>query len=239
MSVGVRYPYASAIARAEELSKRVRAEFCDFFNSKRPPTFDELRQIVEDNRSVLVENEKIPGGQEAVLIDVEGVSYILIDKRFRRRKTNRAFCLGHELGHLLLNHQSTFVGNLVMPYSEKPYDADQALQVLYENERELEANFFSMMLIAPDPYLDEIVDNAIYISAYQLAKRLDIELGSAAARIELYRSMFGYERSYAAAARKNRTIEEDKLVSRELPSKCQGLEVYLPLISPQLVQYIQ
>lgn len=235
----VRYPYASAIAIAKSLSDRVKRHFPTLFCAVGSPTYDHLKKLATERDAVVVEDERIPGGREAVLMDVEGISYILLHKRLKRRRLDRSFYLGHELGHVLLEHQSAFVNDLDFPYSERPYTRDQELQVLYENQREIEANFFSMMLIAPDPFLDRIVSEKVYISAYNLADSLELSLNLAVARIELYRSMYGYENSYRAAARNSGNMDETRLVSVELPRGTHGLEAYLPEISSRLLAYIK
>lgn len=156
--------------------------------------FSFLKKLCEVTGARVIEDEVLPSpSMRAAVIDVAGVPFIVLADTLVTTG-DRLIALAHELSHALLEHLKR-PNFSVQGYSEAMRFADGALQMKYTQETELEADLLGMMLVMSDTFLHRVVQDTIFIPTPRLSSEKRLPLEWVAARVQLYREMYGYTES--------------------------------------------
>lgn len=189
------YPRDRAFAMARRLGEELEAIVPTTWHADRIVTSDQVIAVAESLRIRVRRNETLPGDLHGLTLRVEGHPFIVIDRRVSRNSAEEALILAHELAHNALSHWQVPGLSSVRGYRGTMRELDEKLSIRYRQETELEADLFAMQMVIPDAYLDAIVERSIWIPTLQLAKQYGFTRGLLAARVEVYRGIYGYERS--------------------------------------------
>lgn len=189
------YPLKRAIKLAKDIADFGQQHHPNVFNDPNFHGMEYLKDRCAQMGVYIVSGKDLPGAKrKAVVMDVKGTPFIVLDKSLEARRGRLICALAHELGHIMLGHFAR-LNFCVLGFSETSNEWDARLQAIYCAETELEADLIAMMLILPDSYLHSIVEKTIFIPAQKKAHEHGLDTNWVAARIQLYREMYGYERS--------------------------------------------
>lgn len=205
---------------AFKLIKNIMSNFPCIFKRNHYNKYEHLVKICRNNDMQLIRDKKLPCNRKAFIIDVEDKRFILIDKL-----VNKNFelipILAHELGHEfaghLLNEDIKFFPLL------NDENSDKFIEFLCK--KELEAEIIAWFLVLPDNYLNKLVQNHIFIPTRSISHELGLNTEWVAARVELYRKMYGYEESKRILEKKEKccvpwnSLQTQKWFSWELTQK--------------------
>jgi Zn-dependent peptidase ImmA (M78 family) len=213
---------------ARAISGHCEKKFAHVFCDGRFHGREYLTTFVPKAGARLVLDRSLPGeARQAAVMFVSGHPFIIIDKSVMIESSTFLLSLAHELGHVVLEHGKR-LSFVVHGFSETVNDDGREMQLLYHSELELEANLAAMMLVVPDAYLNRLVEETIWIRTNAKAKEHDLPTNWMAARVELYRKMYGYERTMELFKNKPKdpfsqtTVERWELTDQNL------LEQFLP-----------
>lgn len=150
-----------------------------------------------DKRGIRLVERKLPQGIAGMAVDVNGYPVVVLDPD--RSRGVRLFVLAHEIAHVVLSH--TDVPNMALAYSDTICGDLQH----YYCEQEQAADLAAMLMLIPDRFLERVVREKIFIPTRWLAHRLCMRVRLIAARIEVYRLIFGYELSSKVARASDKT----------------------------------
>ncbi len=184
-----------AVKMAEDLARFCKARFPDVFLSSGFHSWDYLVGFCESIGAHLVLDRVLPGQRrKAAVMFVAGIPFIIIDKSIRPGSRQAMLALAHELGHVVLQHRDrpSFAEHGL---SETMDQTGMSLQFNFHNQTELEANIAALYMMAPDAYLDNLVEQTSWIQSKNKSIQHDVPVEWFAIRVQLYREIFGYDRT--------------------------------------------
>ncbi len=222
------YPISRAVQIAKAISIECQSKFPSVFKDAEFHGWDYLERFCQSNNIRIILNKKMPGDRkEGLLMYVGGHPFILIDRSINKKSRKARSILAHEICHYVLGHKDE-LNFSVLGFSETVNVSNGALQILYQCELEIEAVFASFMMIMPDAYLDRVIEERKFIPTRIKSRKYNIPLDWMAARVQLYREMYGYKRT-------NELIQKDpmSLISKNDLGEREGtdrkcLENFLP-----------
>jgi hypothetical protein len=231
------YPAERAAQLAEQAAAFVRrtSPKCIEFSTVR--SIADIEATCAAAKIYVRKGETLPPNVSAISMQVAGSPFIVVSKDVRVRADEREV-LAHELAHHLLNH-CTGPSQAVLGFAGTMDSMNETLQRLYGIEIELEADLLGMMLVIPDELLHAIVREKLWIPTKQIARDNGLRVAWTAARVELYRLMYGWgESEKLLRSRATRPMDG---ISRD-PSRCrineladcEGIREFLPALPSEL-----
>lgn len=178
--------------------ERIRQAFPELLDGNEARSFEDLRAIAESIGIRVVEDEDLPGNLYGIAMNVEGFPFIVLDLRSRALK-ERSFVLAHELSHVVLGHLE--LPNFSSPFLRGNTIRSAELTVIqsYSSDQEQQADLAGLELLLPESYLDGCVERFVWIPTRIEARRRDEPTHIYSARVEVYRLMNGYDRTFELA----------------------------------------
>jgi Zn-dependent peptidase ImmA (M78 family) len=208
-------------------------------SNRYPLDFKYLAQVCKEKGITIVSDIEIPGESKlGIAMEVEGAPFIVLDSRLHREPHQRLLVLAHELSHVLLGHLHRV--NYAVGFSETMYNEGGRLQALHSTDTEVEAEINGWKILVSDDFLHQQVEESIYIPTNALANKYRKEPKWMAARVTLYRLMFGFDRSTELL--RNRPVDPFSMSERttrklEENTNNDGLLAYFPKIDGHLLSY--
>lgn len=191
-----RYPLSRAVRIAKAVSKECQLSYPSIFNDTSFHKWTFLEQFCKDQKINIILDRKLPGtSKKGVLMYVGGRPFILLDPSVNRKSSIATNILAHEICHVILGHKE-HINFSALGFSEA-LDVDNGfLQCWYQCDIEIEAIVASFLLIMPDAYLHQIIEQSKFIPTKRKSEEHGTTLEWMAARVQLYREMHGYKRTF-------------------------------------------
>jgi Zn-dependent peptidase ImmA (M78 family) len=215
------YPISRAVKLARSIAEHCKMKFPAIFSDDAFHNLDYLTTFCRDCGIHLITWRSLPGtSKRAAVMFVQGNPFVILDKSLQIGSRESFLALAHEIGHIVMDHgrRQNFSA---YGFSETIHPESRELEFLYHSELELEANLVGMMMVMPDPFLDKTVENLIWIPTAVIAEATGLPLDWVAARVQLYREMFGYKRSKELTAAK---MQSEIVQNQGVPKECLALE---------------
>ena len=233
-----KYPLSKAIELSKKMLDRVPPEYSWIVTESKFHDIGVLIRFCEKNCIRLIWDRNLPGSKrKAAVINVFNTPYIIMDPSLNIKSEYALRALAHEIAHILLGHLNN-KNFAAFGFSETMNEWDATLQIIYCTQMEVEAELLGMMIVVPDRLLDVQVEKTIFIPARRKAHEHGIDTRWIAARIQLYRLMYGYEKSKHLLRQRCRDKisqpDPDRWFSLERTEN-NDLEIFLPEIDSSLI----
>jgi Zn-dependent peptidase ImmA (M78 family) len=155
----------------------------------------DMRSLASHIGARIYYDSAIPGGVLGMTLKMKNSLVITLATSVTEDEGTHTLVLAHELAHCLLGHIDAPIVS-VAHYSAATDFLDRHIQFVFSNEVEVQAHLLALMLVVPDEYLHKLTKRRGWIPTVDLSGSTHLTVDQVAARIDLYRQIHGYERTY-------------------------------------------